>query len=342
MRSGDVKPYITIGIASYNYSRCLKRAFDAIKGQSFKNIEILYADDGSTDDSVEVIQGFIRNNPDMNIRLIAGDNVGVQGNKNRIIENAHGKYIMFCDADDWLTEHGLDYLAKKAIETDADEVVGAFQNVDENGNVLQLQLLGEKPSKWTKTVLHASLYKKEILDRYHIRFPLDHFPEDIFLNMAFHDKCGKVVFVNRPIYNWYMHIDSTAGRGKGRDRWHGDPKLHDLLFAVKRIYKNYSGKEAEEIEYTAIKEYGGCVLDRSSDIDFKQYYEEYVRMHRRMKKAFPEYDRNSLARSVSGKKYVRRKAAFIIFVLIKLEKLRLMRLFLWGYWKLTKKVNVIA
>lgn len=338
----DKKPFVTVGIASYNYSRYLKRAFEAIKNQSFKNIEILYADDGSTDDSVDVIKGFIRDNPNMRIRLIEGENLGVQGNKNRIIDHAEGKYILFCDADDWLTRHGLDYLVKKAMETDADEVVGEFQNVDENGKVLQFQALGKKPSKWTKTVLHASLYKREVLYRYHIRFPLERFPEDLNLNMAFHDKCGKVVFVNHPIYNWYMHIDSTASREIGENRWHGEQKLKDVLYTVLKVYKKCSGIEAAMIEYTAIKEYAGCVLDRNAGFSFRRYYEEYLRMCRRMRKTFPEYDKNVFARSISGKKIVRKKAAFIIFVYIKMEKYRLMKMFLWGYWKLTKKMNVIA
>ena len=52
-------PYITIGIASYNYGKYLRRAFEAIKRQKFRNFEVLYCDDGSTDESVTIIQSFI-------------------------------------------------------------------------------------------------------------------------------------------------------------------------------------------------------------------------------------------------------------------------------------------
>lgn len=52
----DTEPFLTIGIASYNYSRYLYSAFEAIKKQAFSDYEILYCDDGSTDDSVEVIK----------------------------------------------------------------------------------------------------------------------------------------------------------------------------------------------------------------------------------------------------------------------------------------------
>lgn len=334
-------PLITIGIASYNYDKYLKKAFDIIKKQKFKNFEVLYVDDGSTDNSINVIEQIIEENPEMMIRLISGKNIGVQGNKNRIIDNARGKYILFCDADDYLTEHGLDELACLALKTDADEVIGEIVNVDKYGKILQIQKIGRKPSKWTKTVLHASIYKKAILDKNNIRFNPNFFPDDLYINMFFHNKSKKTEFINRPVYNWCMHSDSAGARQNGQDRWHGFLKLKDVLKCIKRIYDENSGVDKKEIEYTAIKEYGGCVLNRSSSTPFKDYYNEYRKMNALMGKVFPDYKKNNYAKTILGRGIVRDKAAFIIFMLLVIEKLKMMKVFLWGYWLITKKINVV-
>lgn len=66
------QPFITIGITVYNYSKYLQKGFDAIKRQGFKDYEIIYSDDCSTDNSCEIIERFIKENPSMNIRLIRG------------------------------------------------------------------------------------------------------------------------------------------------------------------------------------------------------------------------------------------------------------------------------
>ena len=60
MKMENREPFITIGIASYNYANYLPEAFEAIRNQKFRDFEILYCDDGSTDESVEVIKGFIQ------------------------------------------------------------------------------------------------------------------------------------------------------------------------------------------------------------------------------------------------------------------------------------------
>jgi len=70
VKTENREPFITIGIASYNYANYLTEAFEAIRNQKFRDFEILYCDDGSTDESVEIIKGFIRDNPDLQIRLV--------------------------------------------------------------------------------------------------------------------------------------------------------------------------------------------------------------------------------------------------------------------------------
>ena len=132
----EKKPFITIGIASYNYAEYLPKAFEAIRRQRFTDYEILYCDDGSTDDSLPVICGLIADHPEMQIRLVAGENGGIMTNKNRILENARGEYLMICDADDWMDDNCLQVLGETARRTGADRVVSSAKEVDDDGRVV--------------------------------------------------------------------------------------------------------------------------------------------------------------------------------------------------------------
>ena len=89
-------------IPLYNKERWVKHALDSVLEQTYENLEILVVNDGSTDRSVEAVQGI----KDERIRLIEKPNGGVSSARNRGIEEAKGEYIAFLDADDvWYPQH---------------------------------------------------------------------------------------------------------------------------------------------------------------------------------------------------------------------------------------------
>ena len=92
-------PKITIGITSYNAEATIVRAINSALQQNYANFEILIVDDGSSDNSITIIEKYIQENE--NIRLIQHrENKGTPVTRNTIIKNAEGKYIAFFDDDD--------------------------------------------------------------------------------------------------------------------------------------------------------------------------------------------------------------------------------------------------
>lgn len=328
-------PLITIGIASYNYGRFLVRAFEAIKRQQFEDFEILYCDDGSTDNSIDIIENFIHENPQMRIRLIKGSNVGVMGNKNRIIDNAEGKYLMFCDADDWMEDNCLSVLAKAAIESDADQIAAAFKNVTDD-KILQIQEIPSKQSKWTWGIHHATLYKMDVIKKNNLRFEISAYPDDVYFNMVFHEKCRKVKFINEIVYNWYMHKESTSSRENVDDFWHGKGLLDSALRYIIPIYDNASIDEKEEIEYMACKIYGLAIFYRNTGIPFNMFYKEYMEIKKIMDNSFPNYKDNTFCQKMDGKSILRKRTAFIIYGTVLSEKIGLQKVMLLLYWLISK------
>jgi len=247
-------PVLTIGIASYNYSKYLPEAFEMICKQSFQDFEILYCDDGSTDNSVEVIQGFIHNHPDMNIRLIQAENGGILANKNRILDNAQGQYLMICDADDYMAPNCLELLCETALRENADCVIGAFQEVDNAHNVLKKHLLPKSPTKWLYSQHHGQIYRTELVRKNGIRFT--DVPDDVPYLQTMHAYCRKTAFVHEPIYFWRQHDDSVSKNVAVHKEWNPVPiwtKLANQMLKVKGLVESIDDISA--INYYLYKYY---------------------------------------------------------------------------------------
>lgn len=205
-------PFISIGISSYNYSQYLVRAFEAIKKQSFTDFEIIYVDDCSTDNSVEIINGFITDNPQMKIRLIKNEmNMGLIYSKNLLLKESRGKYVMLCDSDDWMLENCLQVLSDLAIKTNADRIIPQIKDIDENGKVIQIQDFSKNQSKWLWNMHHGVLYKKSVIDANKLHILA--YPDDIYFTTEFNKFSSNTIFVPKPLYVWYVNKNS-AGRAK--------------------------------------------------------------------------------------------------------------------------------
>lgn len=328
-------PFITVGIASYNYAGYLLRAFEAIKKQEFTDFEVLYSDDGSTDNSVDVIQRIIRDNPQMSIRLVQGANGGVMVNKNRILDNAKGEYVMLCDADDWMEPDCLEILCATAKKTNVDQVAGGFQNVDENGKILQKQIPPEDSSKWTWGVHHATIYKMKIIQQNNLRMQPDLYPDDVCFNMMFHKYSDKTVFVPQVLYNWYTHPKSASARSAKCDMWHGKNMLESAMRYFRPIYQAENDEIKQEIEYMALKLYGLSIYYRAPGKSFSAYWKEYRSCNKIIKDAFPNYKKNPYAKMFGGgvkTTLVRKRTAYIIAGTVFLENFHLMFPALFAYW----------
>ncbi len=95
------QPLVTIGVISYNNSRFVVEALDSIKNQTYQNIQIIISDDCSTDDSVLVIENWMKENSHLNMVIFTTSvNGGVCKSLNKIVQHSQGKYISTISTDD--------------------------------------------------------------------------------------------------------------------------------------------------------------------------------------------------------------------------------------------------
>jgi glycosyltransferase involved in cell wall biosynthesis len=128
-------PLVTVYITNFNYGRFIRHSIDSLLAQSFQDFECIIIDDGSTDDSLEIIAkyqelpGFF---------VIKQKNKGLTKSNNIALKMARGTFIMRLDADDFLEPTALEELVKRMQEgPDFALVFPNYFLVDENGAILQ-------------------------------------------------------------------------------------------------------------------------------------------------------------------------------------------------------------
>ncbi len=138
----SISPIVSVCVASYNHARFLPAMLDGILGQTFRDFEIVVVDDGSTDNSLEVLQGYARRNPEI-IRVYThpgARNLGISATINLGFEKSRGKYWCTHASDDVSYPDRLErQVAFLESHPDVGWVYGIADLIDENGAPLDGQ-----------------------------------------------------------------------------------------------------------------------------------------------------------------------------------------------------------
>lgn len=127
---------ISVIIPVYNVEEYLRECVDSVLKQTYKNLEIILVDDGSTDSSGKICDEYAEK--DSRITVIHKKNEGPSKTRNTGLENANGKYIYFLDSDDYITEDAIETLVLTAESNQADLVFfDAFSFSDDGSDVKQ-------------------------------------------------------------------------------------------------------------------------------------------------------------------------------------------------------------
>ena len=280
---------------------------------------MLYCDDGSTDNSVEVINKIIEDNPDMTIRLVVGENAGVMANKQRILDNARGEYIMLCDADDWMDDNCLEVLAEAAKRSGADRVVSEIRNVDQNEKLLHLQSFSKYPNKWSEELHHGALYKRSTIVENNVTFR-DAVPDDFCFITDFNVYAKKTEFVFQALYNWYIHVDSTSRKNTVNSDWKGFRMVEGILKQSERVKPHITEEDRLQLQADCIKKYYFYLIQIAAGSPMKEMKNLYKKMNELFLKYEPDYLKNKYIK-LTTKGPFRRKLHLEIRIFALSEKL---------------------
>lgn len=204
---------ISVIVAIYNIEKYLVRCIDSIMAQTYRNLEILLIDDGSTDESGKICDAYAKQ--DKRIHVIHRKNGGLSAARNTGIERARGEYIAFVDGDDWLEPQMYESLLKAVIDNNAQLAVCRYRQVypdvikdGSTGKItvynepykMLLQQLIEDEAYLIQHAAWNKLYHRDLLEE--LRFPEGKWFEDIVFSAKVLSKVTCGVYVDVAGYNY--------------------------------------------------------------------------------------------------------------------------------------------
>lgn len=150
---------LSVIVPVHNVEKYLKRCLDSILISSLADIEVICVDDGSTDGSAAILDGYAAK--DKRVKVIRQENAGAGPARNRGLKEACGKYVAFADPDDFVAPNQFEVLVNAAEETKADIVGAGFARYDETGE----KKISETRIKWRVKDLPRVFSARDAADR---------------------------------------------------------------------------------------------------------------------------------------------------------------------------------
>ncbi|MBP5173639.1 MAG: glycosyltransferase [Clostridia bacterium] len=214
----DGKPLVTVAVAVYNTAEWLPECLDGIKAQTFKDLEVILVDDGSTDGSGEICDGFASDAG--NVRVIHQANRGLSVARDAAVTAAAGEYILFVDSDDYFDPetveimisaargHGADVVCAGYSYTYSDHEERAVQYFPQDVcldryHAMEALVSGRLPGfAWGKLV-RTSIAKKQ-------RFPEGRVCQDLFWIHHVIDGASAVAVLNAAPFHYRQRLSSVS------------------------------------------------------------------------------------------------------------------------------------
>lgn len=209
-----MKPLVSIVVPIYNVEKYLDKCIKSILNQTYRDLEIILVDDGSTDKCNNICDNYAE--IDTRIKVIHQKNAGLSSARNTGISLSKGEYIYFVDSDDWIEENLIEDNISIMLSKNLDIIIFGFYEewADKNikklqGNeLLSTQEIKEKllnielePCVWNK------IYKKKIFCD--IRFPVGQNMEDLYVIGNILKGCNKA-FCNEKCYYHYNRTNISS------------------------------------------------------------------------------------------------------------------------------------
>lgn len=245
---GYMEELISIVIPVYKVEEYVNRCIDSILNQTYTNYELILVDDGSPDRSGEICDQYA--DRDQRIKVIHQKNQGPSAARNKGIDLAKGKYLMFVDADDYITPDCLQCMRNTADEFEADFVASDFMAIKEFGIPTEIDADGEAkvltPEQAIETMLladqfdvspWAKLYRAELF--HGIRYPEGKIFEDLGTTYKLIARSKRPVYLPKKLYYYFLRQGSIMhDRQFDRKNMQGIEFNKEILKFVKASYPN--------------------------------------------------------------------------------------------------------
>lgn len=220
----DLEPKISVIVSIFNVQNYVEKSIQSICSQTYKNLEILLVDDGSTDNSGKICDNFA--NKDARIRVIHKKNGGLSSARNEGIKAATGEYIAFVDGDDWIDGDMYEGMMHLIQTYDADIAICNYKEISQKGVMdssddkitvfegreLLKVFIEEDETYRIQNAAWNKLYKRSLMGD--LRFPEGKLFEDIVYTTKLLAGSRRAVYVNKAYYNYIFDRSDSIMNSK--------------------------------------------------------------------------------------------------------------------------------
>lgn len=290
---------VSIIVPVFNVENYLATCLDNLLAQTFDDIEIICVNDGSMDNSLNILQHYKKF--DKRISILNKSNGGLSSARNLGLKHAKGDYILFVDSDDYISTTAVEMLYKKAIDNSADVVVYDYIEGDYGYNKCQYQTMPNYKNEYGNKIFNAEslpddsykyfavtawskLYKKELIEEFKIKFYKGLCYEDVPFWSEIFINAKKMVYLPVPLYFYNQGRSDTIMKKNDKRCFDVIPIFEKVIsiFENSQFWNKYKDtvmlvtmmnllKKFEIISPEYRKEYFEKIKNLKLDIDFSIY-----------------------------------------------------------------------
>lgn len=291
---------ISVIVPVYNVEKYLRRCLDTIINQTYKNIEILLVNDGSKDNSYNILLEYA--SKDDRIIVFNKENGGLSDARNYGLDRCNGKYVIFIDSDDYIDQNMIEGLYEAILETNSEisvcDIMYVYDdgtNAYSNGGNFTLTNSKEDPSiVRINNSASNKLFLTSLFDG--LRFPLNKYYEDLGTIPITFYKAKNICKVDKPYYFYYQRKGSIAHVAS--------TKIFDIYYCINRCYENIDDERVrDEIKKLYIVHGLDICTIKIKDFDDKKIRKDYLKMNMEyLSRYYSDYRKDEILKQYNLKK----------------------------------------
>ncbi len=242
---------VSVCISAHNAGKFLPRCLDSVVNQTLSPIEIVLVNNGSTDNSLEIMEKYKKEYPNVEILIISQEDKGIALGKQTAVNHAHGSYIAFLDADDYVFPRTYEKMYKAAIDNDADIVqvqsirdgvaIGPrytnLQNTDKVFREILTARITLPNALWSR-LFRKNLFNKRVFPDFYCN------ADDIFAAPCLIYSAKNIFYINEILHVWSTDNENsvTISASLRKDTNKEFSRRKNYLKAIKHVW-NFVGEE---------------------------------------------------------------------------------------------------
>lgn len=270
-----LKPLVTIILPIYNGAPWLHKCMDSLVYQTLENIEIIAVDNGSTDNTRQILDKYAERFPNKVIVGSIAHTNGPGGGRNYGLSIAKADFIAFADCDDYFDYRAMELLYEKAVAENCDMVYCANYDVKNNTYKKSRMLKNTEPAYVLKNgsmVFWNKLVKKELFEQIG-KIPENIVFEDIAYVSVLISVSKKIGYIDEPLYYYILRDDS------GVNDLHSQRMIHSLEayeFALEKCKNNFKEELIASIAHRV------CYDLKKARWTFADYFISYIKKNKEL------------------------------------------------------------